>query len=152
MGEGYASCGGVENSRTQSQLRVALSKNLLRGISFSPSARSGRGRERESEGDAEFRSREGIFHLARIIYTHALWLYRPEFPRMFHAGISVPRPHLSENETACPGVSAERRATQPLRDSEMALRGLARSLIGFVLDFLTAVVWRERRDAPVETS
>lgn len=42
-----------------------------------------------------------IFHLARIIYTHALATFQNSL-RMFHAEINVPRLHLSENETACP--------------------------------------------------
>lgn len=57
--------------------------------------------------DAEFCLRpEGIFHLARIIYTHALATSQNS-PRMFHAEINVQPLHLSENETACLKDSVE---------------------------------------------
>lgn len=88
--EGYE-----ENSRTQ--LRRAFEKACLRGFRLVS----------RKEDEAEFRLRpEGIFHLARIIYTHALATSQNS-PRMFHAEINVPSLRLSENETACLEDSAE---------------------------------------------
>lgn len=47
-----------------------------------------------SRRDMEFHPRpKRIFHLARIIYTHALATSQ-NFPWMFHAEINVPRLHL----------------------------------------------------------
>lgn len=69
--------------------------------------------------DVEFHSRpKRIFHLARIIYTHALATSQNS-PRMFHAEINVPRLHLSENETACPEDFAECYVMKPFQGSKI---------------------------------
>lgn len=81
----------MKRIRERSRSCVALSKKLLPGISFSLAKR--RGISPPSRGNFSFSPH----------YLYARFGYLPEFSvEMFHAEISVPRLHLSENETACP--------------------------------------------------